>query len=103
MTFRGISPKDEEGPTVKSVAVLSLTSLLVTFSEPVLEGAEDPENYQITADNLTYDFGGIGTPDGSYKGSQLELGAFDIAFNDPPLAVGNKTCLVEVTVQVKVE
>ena len=53
--------------------------------------------------DLTYDFGGIGTPDGSYRGSQLELGAFDVAFNDPPLAVGNRACLVEVTVQVKVE
>jgi hypothetical protein len=56
-----------------------------------------------TGADLNYDFGGFGSTNGVYQGSNLSKGSFDITFNAPPRASGNRICPVEITAQVKVE
>ena len=47
-TFTGIPPLDTVKPRVLSAVSISTTSVLVTFSEPILPGAADPANFVIT-------------------------------------------------------
>lgn len=53
-TFRGIAVRDTTAPTLRGAVALSATEVLVSFSEPLSEGADDARHYTVT--------GGAGAP-----------------------------------------